>query len=72
MIRHTVIVLFSLALGACGGDEVAEPAVDRETVFDPLVDTLDRAEAVEDLALEQKNRLDDALQRMEGGEEKDE
>ena len=63
------VTLLSFALTACGGSEQAEQDEDRETVFDPLVETIDRAEAVNDVAVEQKERMDEALREMEGEDE---
>ncbi len=42
---------------------------DRETVFDPLVKSLDKAKAVEDIVMQQKRDMDAALKRLEGEEE---
>ena len=67
--RLTISVLFLvLALGGCGGSDSAEPVPEqaprRETVFDPLTGTLDRAEGVQQTvdaqAAEQRKRLEDA------------
>ncbi len=65
-----LMVLLAVGLAGCGSSGEDEERVDRETVFDPLVDTLEQAEQVEDLALEQKRRLDDALQEIEGDDRK--
>jgi|GEM_PF-3155869 len=54
-----------LVLAGCGGPEPepAEPAepAQSETVFDPMVETLDKARAVQDLDLEHKRQLDEQL-----------
>ncbi|MGH8223246.1 MAG: hypothetical protein ACREQZ_09770 [Woeseiaceae bacterium] len=57
-------------LAACGGSDdrdTADAEEERETVFDPLTDALGEAEAVEDAALEHKQRMDEALRRVEEG-----
>lgn len=70
--RYAMMLVFAMAvtgLAACGSTEDDAPEPDRETVFDPLVESLEKAEQVEDLALEQKRRMDDALRQIEGGDE---
>ena len=64
-----VAALCALGLGACGGgsSERAQSSTSDsadEGVFDPLVDTLDRAESVEDVGLERKDSLDDRLEEL--------
>ena len=65
-----------LALAACGGN-APEPPQDKEqaealgrdtdeTVFDDMIQTQDRARAVEDLTLGRKDDLDQALEQAEG------
>jgi hypothetical protein len=63
------------ALGACNSPPPEEPdeeearALGRdtdETVFDDMVQTQDRARAVEDLTLGRKDELDQALEASEG------
>ena len=67
--KPCVLIGIAWALGGCGGGEPAEPAVDRtperrESVFDPLTSTIDRAEGVQltvdDQAAEQRRRIADA------------
>lgn len=64
------------ALAACGGS-APEPQQDEEqaralgrdtdaTVFDDMIQTQDKARAVEDLTLGRKDDLDQALQQAEG------
>jgi hypothetical protein len=54
-------------LTACGSpDEGSAEAEDKETVFDPMVETIDKAAAVEDIMMQQKADMDEALRRAEG------
>lgn len=66
-----VLILAGVLAAGCGSGD-REEEVDRETVFDPLVDTLDQAEAVNDLTLEHKSRMDEALDEMEGDDDEPE
>ncbi len=64
--KHGVIVLLGLVLAACGSPEAgSEQADDTEpgggTIGEGYVDALDRAEAVDALAGERKDRLDEAV-----------
>ena len=69
------LAIAPLVLGGCGGSAPAdqpadqpadrnEPAPRRETVFDPLTSTIDRAQAVQqtvdEQAAEQRRRLEEA------------
>ena len=61
-----------LALCACGDSSEREPDVDRETVFDPLVENIDKAKEVEDQVMQHKDQIDEALQSLEStGREED-
>lgn len=69
--RSLVMIGACLLLAACSGaqDEPAESAGDteeRETVFDPMTDSLDRAKDVEELGKDRKKAMDEALQDAEG------
>ena len=60
-----------LLLTACPGTEDEPAATDtqaepRETVFDPLTDTLDRAQGVEDTLREQSEELRRRVEEAEG------
>ena len=62
LIHITFVALAGLiGLAGCNGSEPesAEP----ETVFDPMVEALDKAEAVQDLDLERKRRIDEQLEQ---------
>jgi len=74
--RLVCVALSLLALAACGGS-APEPPQDKkqaealgrdtdETVFDDMIQTQDRARAVEDLTLGRKDDLDQALGQAEG------
>jgi ABC-type glycerol-3-phosphate transport system substrate-binding protein len=79
--RKLLLIGACLALAACGGadDEAAktdepyadEPYADdtyedRETVFDPMTDTIDRAKEVEEMGKDRKKAMDEALEGAEG------
>ncbi|WP_405236552.1 hypothetical protein [Lentisalinibacter orientalis] len=74
--RNLLLIGACLALAACGGadDEAAksdqayadEPYEDRETVFDPMTDTIDRAKEVEEMGKDRKKAMDEALEGAEG------
>jgi hypothetical protein len=62
-----VLVAIALVVAGCGASEEPaqpEPAPRRETVFDPLTSTIDRAEGVQQTvdqqAAEQRRRLEEA------------
>ncbi len=61
-------VVLALAVAGCGGSESEEPE-QRDSVFDPMVQTMDRARQVEELNKERKAALDAALERSEGDEQ---
>ena len=61
------LMFFILSLAGCDSSKETEvEQEDRETVFDPLVESLDKAKEVENIVLQQKLDMDAALQRMEG------
>ena len=73
--RLSLALVAILALGACNSappeeqDEEEARALGRdtdETVFDDMVQTQDKARAVEDLTLGRKDELDQALEASEG------
>jgi hypothetical protein len=63
-----LIFAICLTLAGCGGesaDESPEPEEDKETIFDPLVGTLDKANAVEGQLMDSKDRTDQAIAESE-------
>ena len=65
-----------LAIAGCGdatdNDTGADAEEDTETVFDPLVGSIDKANEVEKQVLQHKDRTDQALAESEGlGDEAD-
>ena len=65
----TFLMLVAPLLGCSSADKADE---DREGVFDPMVETIDRAKEVEDAALKHKEEIDARLKELEGNEENDE
>ena len=66
-------IFLLLMLVGCGSSEDTETdttdateAQDVETVFDPLLESIDKAKAVEDIVMQQKQQMDEALKKMEG------
>lgn len=57
-------LITALVLGACGGGQ-SDKAPPESEVFDDLTGTLERADAVELQVLEQKDRIDQALDDAE-------
>jgi hypothetical protein len=70
------VLALSLIFVGCGGgansDAQEEPVEDKETVFDPLIGSIDKANAVEDQVLQGKDRLDQAIDEAEGGSDESE
>jgi len=66
----TMTLVCVLALAACGGSDSADDA-DKETVFDPMVKSIEKAEAVEDQVLQQKDKIDQALKDAEESDSED-
>lgn len=72
--KIAVAALATLVLMGCGGPEPKQDKAEAqrlgrdtdETVFDDMIQTQDKARAVEDLTLGRKDDLDQALERSEG------
>ena len=67
-IRIWVVMAASLVLAGCGqpAEEVdhedeGDQGEAEETVFDPMVGTMDRAAGVEDLGMDRKAEMDEAI-----------
>lgn len=65
-----LIILSCILLAACGEHEEAKQARDRETVFDPLTQQVDKAKTVEETVQQHKRDLDEALEKTEGRDER--
>lgn len=63
--RIIALVVF-LALAGCGGGKDSE-GNQKESVFDPMVDNIDKAKEVEDTVMEQKAAMDQAIKDAENG-----
>lgn len=72
--KTATAILACLVLTACGGaSDDPKSGAEEEKVFDPLIQSVDKAKAVEDTVLQQKEDMDEAMKRMEeGGEDPDE
>jgi len=55
-----MIIICMAGLTACGGDDSA--SLESDTVFDPMVETLDKAKAVEGLGEDRKRRMNEQLE----------
>jgi hypothetical protein len=72
--KLAVAALAALVLVGCGGPEPKQDKAEAErlgrdtdaTVFDDMIQTQDKARAVENLTLGRKDDLDQALERSEG------
>lgn len=68
-----VLLTMCLTITACGGPDAseAEAEADQETVFDPLVDSHNKAQEVEQVVIDQKRDLDAAIEQQEQGNSSD-
>jgi len=71
-ITLSFIALLATGCGADNGpaEQAAEPE-QRETAFDPMVETLDRAKEVEELGKQRKAEMDERLKQLESGSDPD-
>ncbi len=56
-----------VGLSACGSSEPPEPPPVKDTVFGDMEATKDRARAVEDITMQQKKSLDEAIDAQSNG-----
>lgn len=62
------LLILGLMLAGCGGGADQESAAgteDKDSVIDPMSDQIEKAEAVEDQAMEHKEDIDEAVQEAE-------
>jgi hypothetical protein len=66
--RTVITILACLLLTSCGGaSEDSGRDAEEEKVFDPLIQSVDKAKAVEDTVEQHKKDMDEAVQRIEEG-----
>ena len=65
-----LLLTLCLALAGCGGPDASEEE-DRESAFDPLVDSHNKAQDVEQVVIDQKKDLDAAIEQQEQGDSSD-
>jgi hypothetical protein len=69
-LMRTIALVVFLALAGCGGGKDSE-GNQKESVFDPLVDNIDKSKEVEGKVMEQKAALDQAIKDAENGGDSD-
>ena len=67
--RILTLIVFSQMLAACGNEPADDATTqdDEETVFEPLIESVEKAKGVEDTVMQQKEDMDEAMQQMEEG-----
>ena len=61
-----LLIALILSLAGCGsGSNSSAEREDRETVFDPMISSIDKAKQVEDQIMERKRRMDEAVRNLE-------
>jgi hypothetical protein len=66
--KAVILPVILLVLAACGDSkDEADIEATEDKVFDPLIQSLDKAKTVEDTVLQQKEDMDEAMKRMEEG-----
>lgn len=63
-----IALVILVVLAGCGGGTDSE-GDKKETVFDPLVQNIDKAKQVEDTVMQQKAAMDQAIRDAENGVE---
>lgn len=77
IVNLAVVALFGMGLIACSDDATKESAAaeadeqTRESIADPLIDSLEKAKAVEQVVLDSKDNIDAALEESEGEKKTD-
>ena len=66
--KTLTLLAIGLLLAACGGEKNDAEEARGGVIGEAYVESLEEAEAVEDLALEQKDRVDAALEEATGGD----
>ena len=65
------VLALSLIIAGCGGGSDTAKEEESEGVFDPMVETIDKANAVEQQLMDQKDQMDQAIKDAEGGAAED-
>jgi len=66
-----LMLALCLTFMGCGGSG-SDSDEDKETVFDPLVQNIDKAEQVEGMVMEHKNQMDQAIEDIDSSGADDE
>lgn len=65
--RHRIALLAAGLMAACGAsDEEPAPGAEHGQLADPMLRSMEKAQQVEQEAIERKDELDDALRKAEG------
>jgi hypothetical protein len=60
---HSILIVLVGLIGLTGCNGSEPESTEPETVFDPLVETLDKAKATQDLEQDRKRRIDAQLEQ---------
>jgi ABC-type glycerol-3-phosphate transport system substrate-binding protein len=59
------LITLLLLVAGCGGSSSGDSGAKDESVFDPMVQTMDRASGVEDLSADRMRQLDAEIEKSE-------
>lgn len=81
--KISLVLSLAIPMMACGGAQkdaaednngetaAADEVLGEETVFDPMLDAIDRAKAVQETVDRQREKMEAALEEAENGDGKD-